>query len=176
MAAKVAALVLIIALSVSGAAAYYITTQETASNSATPTPQPTTTPTSTPQPTTQPEQTQSPQQTPTQTKVTFNYYETNRTYSDQNTTITLKIAFDTTYFGVRSEYFYLIAINHPYLPNGTQISWKTIDRSWSGYPLTVDFVIDGHYSGDFELRYGGSNTAFMHGNSTATFLYNKAPV
>jgi len=48
--------------------------------------------------------------------------------------------------------------------NETKISDKAINRGGSGYPLIIDFIITGHYTGDYELRYNGSN---------ATFLYNK---
>jgi hypothetical protein len=156
---KVAAFVIILVLALSIAAAFYVTAQDSFSNFLkTTTPQPTATPTSA-QSTNQPQQTPKPQDTPTEPNtVTFDYSQTNIQYTDSTTIITLKIAFNAPSHYVISLYgFYLIS-------NETKISDKTINRSGSGYPLTIDFIINGHYTDDYELRYKGSN---------ATFLYNK---
>ena len=164
MAVKAAVLLIIIFLSVSGAAAYYIYTQDPTNNSVTPTPQPTgsITPTSqptgtttpTPQQTVQPTQISS-QETPKPT-VTFNYSQTNIQYTDTTTSITLKIAFD-------APRGYVISLDKLYLAfNETKISGKAVNHSWSGYPLTIEFVIDGHYNGDYELRYNDPNTTFAY--------------
>jgi hypothetical protein len=160
---KVAAFVIILILALSIATAYYVTTQDSVPNFAiTNTPQPTAMPTSAQSTSTYPpEQTTKPKNTPTEPyTLTFNYSQTNVQYTDSTTIITLKIAFESPpgpNYGIFPNNLYLVS-------NGTKISDKTIDRSWSGYPLTIDFIITGHFTGDYELRYNDSN---------ATFLYNK---
>ena len=162
MAVKAAALLIIIVLSVSGAAAYYASTQDSTNNSTTTTPQPALSSTPTAQPTSLPQQTLNPQGTSTQPTVTFNYSQTKVEYTDSNTIITLKVAVDMPpgpENGIYTDKFYLIS-------NETKISYKTTDRSWSGYPLTIEFTVAGHFNGDYELRYNSSK---------ATYLYNKVP-
>jgi hypothetical protein len=137
---KVATFVIILVLAISVASAYYVASQDSVFNSKiTPTPQ--------------------PKATPTVPKtVSFDYSQTNIQYTDSTTIITLKIAFNApAYYDISLYGFYLVS-------NGTKISDTTINRSSSGYPLTIDFIIAGHFTGNYKLWYFDSNATFLDKN------------